>query len=177
MSHPAPKTPPLPAPDGFWRRKVVRPLLDLLKHGVTPDKLALSIAVGATLAVFPALGTTTVLCALAALAFGLNLPAIQLVNYLAYPLQLILIIPFFRLGEALFRDHSTHLTFPLLTAAIKTGIWHAIVTLWTASWHAMIAWAIIAPLAGAFLFLVLRILLRRAAAALATRAQAARIGA
>ena len=41
------------------------------------------------------------MCAVVALSFKLNMPAIQLVNDLLTPLQLILIIPLLRLGEHL----------------------------------------------------------------------------
>src|SRR5690242_16181112 len=81
------------------KERLLQPVVDLLRQGVTPEKIALSMALGATLGVFPALGWTTILCAIAAFALRLNLPAIQLVNYLVYPAQLALLLPFFRLGE------------------------------------------------------------------------------
>src|SRR5499433_449831 len=93
--------------EGLLHRRLVRPVLDLLRQGVTPEKLALSIALGLALGVFPVLGATTALCALAALILRLNLPAIQIVNYFVYPLQIALLLPFFRLGERLF--HAPHL--------------------------------------------------------------------
>ena len=88
--------------DGFFLRRIARPIVELLRQGVTPEKMALSIALGVALGLFPVLGTTTALCALAALILRLNLPAIQIVNYFVYPLQIVLLIPFFRLGEKLF---------------------------------------------------------------------------
>src|ERR1035438_1407369 len=89
--------------DGFLQDKLLRPIIELLKQEVTPEKMALSLALGAALGIFPALGWTTALCAIAALTLRLNLPAIQIVNYFVYPLQIVLLIPFFRLGERLFR--------------------------------------------------------------------------
>jgi uncharacterized protein (DUF2062 family) len=86
--------------EGFFSRRLVRPFLDLLRQGVTPEKIALSVALGVTLGVFPVLGSTTALCALAAFAWQLNLPAIEIVNYFIYPLQIALLIPFFRAGRA-----------------------------------------------------------------------------
>ena len=53
--------------EGFFRRRVARPILELLRQGVTPEKMAMSLALGVALGVFPVLGTTTALCALAAL--------------------------------------------------------------------------------------------------------------
>ena len=46
----------------------------------------------------PVVGIPTVVCAGLALALRLNLPAIQAANYLAMPLQLLLIVPFVRMG-------------------------------------------------------------------------------
>ncbi len=66
---------------GFFHRRVVAPIVALLTQEITPEKLALSLAFGIVLGIFPVLGSTTVLCAAAALVFGLNLPAIQLVNW------------------------------------------------------------------------------------------------
>jgi uncharacterized protein (DUF2062 family) len=59
---------------------LIRPLIDLLRQGISPKKLALTIALGFWLGVTPVLGSTTILCTLAAVALRLNLPAIQLVN-------------------------------------------------------------------------------------------------
>src|ERR1041384_3885230 len=85
----------------FVRRRIVEPVLDLLRQGVTPEKLALSLAFGLGIGICPVLGVSTVLCTVIAIALRLNLPAIQLVNYLASPLQIVLIIPFVRVGETL----------------------------------------------------------------------------
>jgi uncharacterized protein (DUF2062 family) len=87
----------------LWRRKVVRPVVDLLRQGLTPEKLAFTIALGIALGVTPVLGSTMLLCSLAAFAFRLNLAAIQLVNWLVYPFQLALLIPFYRIGGWAFR--------------------------------------------------------------------------
>src|SRR6267154_4289891 len=89
--------------EGYFKRRLVRPILNLLRQGITPEKIALSVALGAALGVFPALGWSTTLCAIAAIVLRLNLPAIQLVNYFVYPSQIVLLVPFFLCGEKLFR--------------------------------------------------------------------------
>ena len=66
---------------GFFDRRVVGPSMALLTQGITPEKIALSLAFGIVLGIFPVPGSTTMLCAAAAVVFRLNLPAIQLVNY------------------------------------------------------------------------------------------------
>jgi uncharacterized protein (DUF2062 family) len=146
--------------DGFFYRRLVHPVLDLLRQGVTPKKLALSMALGAVLGVFPALGWTTLLCAIAAVIWGLNLPAIQLVNYLMYPVQIALLIPFFRLGEKLFG--APHLPISVMQIyATRANFWGAIQFLWNTMWHAIVVWALLAPFATAGIYLVLAPLLRR----------------
>src|SRR5689334_17974687 len=83
----------------FLHRRLVAPLLAQLRQGVTPGELALSVSLGTALGLIPVLGVSTALCALAALCLKLNMPAIQIVNYLLTPLQLVLIIPQLRFGE------------------------------------------------------------------------------
>lgn len=147
--------------ESFITRRLVRPILELLRQGVTPEKLALSLALGVVIGVFPALGWTTVLCAIAALVLRLNIPATQLINYFMYPVQLATIIPFFRLGEILFR--APHL--PLSVAQIYTmahaDLWSAIKFLWTTNWHAMVVWLLIAPPVAALLYFALLPVFRR----------------
>ncbi len=86
----------------FLDRRLWQPLLGQLRQGTSPDKIALSVALGAVLSTFPILGTTTLLCFLAGVAFRLNPVAIQSVNYLMTPVQLAGIPLFIRIGEEIF---------------------------------------------------------------------------
>jgi len=61
-------------------------------EGLSPNKIALIVAVGLVLGAFPVYGCPTILCGLAAVALRLNLPAIQLVNQMATPVQIALLI-------------------------------------------------------------------------------------
>ena len=70
---------------------------------LSPTQLAAIVAIGMVLGAFPMVGCPTVLCALAALALRLNLPALQLVNQLATPVQLALALPFARVGACILR--------------------------------------------------------------------------
>ena len=82
----------------YLHDKIGTPLMNLLSQGVSPEKLSISIACGAVIGLFPVLGATTLICAAIAIALRLNLVAIQLSNYLVYPLQIALLIPFVRFG-------------------------------------------------------------------------------
>jgi Uncharacterized protein conserved in bacteria (DUF2062) len=72
-----------------------------LVEGISPQRLALTLALGFVLGCIPLVGVPTGLCVLLAVAFRLNLPAIQAANYAAMPFQLALIVPFVRLGGKL----------------------------------------------------------------------------
>jgi uncharacterized protein (DUF2062 family) len=146
---------------GFIQRKLLRPIIGLLKQGVTPEKMALSMALGVTLGIFPALGWTTALCAIAALALRLNLPAIQIVNYFMYPAQIALLIPFFRLGEWVFRAPRLAISVPQIYAMIHASVWNAIGLLWTTTWHAIVVWCVVAPIVTGIVYIILTPVLRR----------------
>ncbi len=82
---------------------------------MTPEKMALSLALGGALGVFPALGCTTLLCTLVAIVLRLNLPA----------------------------------------------AWAAVRFLWTTTWHAIVAWGLIAPVFVGLAYLILTPVLQR----------------
>jgi uncharacterized protein (DUF2062 family) len=78
-----------------------------LRQGISPRRLALTLALGFAIGCIPVVGIPTVLCAGLALLLKLNLPAIQAANYVVMPLQVALIVPFVRLGGWLFRSGSS----------------------------------------------------------------------
>jgi len=96
---------------------------------------------------------------------SLELTRMQLVNYFAYPLQLVMLIPLIRAGEFLFHSVILSLSLPQILATIKTDLWHAIKFLWIATVHAIAAWALIAPLAIYVIYRILSPMLRRLALA------------
>ena len=145
----------------FFHRRIVNPILDLLRQGITPEKIALSITLGLTLGVVPVLGLTSILCVLAAVLLRLNLPAIQLVNYLVYPLQFALLVPFIRMGEWIFADHPANLSATQIVNMIRANTFAAIASLWTATMHALVAWVAVCSLLSPLLYLFLSAALRR----------------
>jgi len=140
---------------------VKKKLLEFLSIGITPERLAFCIALGITLGIVPALGTTTMLCTIAALLFRLNLAAIQLVNYFVYPLQLALLIPFIRIGEWLFDVESLELSLELIRRMMRDDLWETVIGLWQTTFHALVAWILIAPLVIGCVYVVIKPLLRK----------------
>jgi hypothetical protein len=154
----------------FLQRRVIAPIVAVLTQGITPEKIALSLAFGIVLGVFPVLGLTTILCAAAAVVFGLNLPSIQLVNWLTYPLQLLLFLPFIRTGEKLFRAAPLQLSIGQIVTLVRTDVAHAASILWLAEVHAIFAWLLTGPAAIFLLFVLLSKALRQLASAYGLRA-------
>ena len=136
-------------------------LLALLKTGITPERLALSVALGAVLGMVPVLGMTTVICTLVAFAFRLNLAAIQLVNYFVYPVQIVLLIPFMRAGERLFGAKRLDLSLEKIRAMMANDLWGTVSNLWSTTLHALAAWIVVAPFILALIYMAFLPLMRR----------------
>jgi uncharacterized protein (DUF2062 family) len=146
------------------------PIVDLLRQGITPEKIALSIALGVVLGIFPVLGSTTLLCAAAAFVLRLNLPAIQTVNFLIYPMQLILFLPFLRAGSRIMGAAPVTLSMKEVFGMLKSDPWSLIKMLWTASLGAMAIWLVMSPLIVAAVYFTLAPALRRLRRNMALRA-------
>ncbi len=129
----------------FLQRRVVGPLKALLREGITPRRLACSLACGVVCGLFPVMGTTTLLCACAAFLFRLNLPAVQLVNYFIYPLQLLLILPFIHAGEVILRTDPTRLALEQMIAIFRHNHIEGLHVLWRLALHGIAAWLVFAP--------------------------------
>lgn len=129
----------------FFQSKLITPIIGFLKQGVTPKKLALSISLGATIGVFPVLGSTTILCGLIAFRLKLNQPVTQLVNYFIYPVQLILFIFFFKLGGYLFSEPFSY-SLSDIYAMMTSDFWKTFNLLWISNLRAILVWMIIAPI-------------------------------
>lgn len=142
-------------------RRITGPILDLLRQGITPEKIALSMALGVTLGITPVLGSTSLLCLLAAVLLRLNLPAIQLVNYFVYPLQLALLVPFLRAGEWIFGAQPVRISLAQILNLIRTDPWTSITALWTATMHALVAWCALGLLASLSIYALVMPAVRR----------------
>ncbi len=115
--------------------------------GATPELLAWSIAAGLVIGINPLLGSTTLLCFALASLFRLNIAASQLANHIVYPLQVLLVIPFIRLGSRLF--HTAPMPFSAARLLHEARMNPLALTrqLWLWEFHALIVWMI-----GALLF-------------------------
>jgi len=130
-----------------------------LGKGISPRRLALTLALGFAIGCVPVVIIPTFVCAAVAVTLRLNFAAIQVANYVAMPLQLLLIVPFVRLGGWLFDAGPIHgaqiaallHTPPVVLLTQLTGIFG----------HALAAWLLIAVPAVAVLTFALTLLLRQ----------------
>lgn len=146
-----------------WK-KVSEPILAALRQGLSPEKAALAVALGAWIGVIPVLGGTMALCALAAWGLRLNQVIIQVANYAVYPLQFILLFPFFKAGAWVFGGPGISLSPAEFAERFKAApLALARELLWVGV-HAAAVWALMLPVAVGILWFVFRALFSRVVA-------------
>ncbi len=151
----------------FWKREsapmrpetVARELAIWLRQGISPRRLALTLALGFTIGCLPVVGVPTLLCTALAVAFGLNLPAIQAANYAAMPFQLMLIVPFLKLGSRFWALRTA--TAPTGVLLARQPLTHLIAQLSGWAGQAMVGWLLVALPAVAVITAALTLMLRR----------------
>ncbi len=147
-----PETQPLPSavstpPPSWLRRRVITPLFDLLKAGLSPEKLALTVGLGMAFGLIPTFGVTTLLSIVTALRLRLNVAAMQLAAHLMSIFQLALLIPFLRAGAGLMGQGAQvdSLTVSSIRALIAREGWAPVIRLlWRAELGAILLWAVAA---------------------------------
>ena len=139
-----------------------------LRQGISPRRLALTLALGCAIGYIPVVGIPTLVCAALALALRLNLPAIQAANYAVMPLQLLLIVPFVRLGGRLMASGGNSAL--QAGALLHSSPLRVVTEMGSLAGQALLAWAIIAVPAVLLLTITLTVLLRRIPALAAVEA-------
>lgn len=142
-------------------RKIIEPLKRFFKQGLSCKELALSVAIGVTIGTMPVLGATTALCALAAIVLRLNLPVIQFANFLVYPLQIVLLVPFYYLGDLFFGARGALRFNSLKEMLTGTTYKETMIMLFDSTLNALGAWLLISPLVLILLYSALKPVLVR----------------
>ena len=154
--------PPAVAPSpSFWQRRLLGPLRAQLTQGVTPDRLALTVAVGTACSLLPFFGFTTLLNLAVGLRLRLNQPILQTVNYLLTPVQLSLILVYVRAGEFIWRAEPMPLSIPTLVTSFRADPLSFLENFGLTGIHAATAWLLSVPPILAALYYPLRPALRR----------------
>jgi uncharacterized protein (DUF2062 family) len=148
----------------FCRCRMLRPLLRQLRGGVTPRRLAWSLALGMVIGINPSVGMTTLLVVMLAWAFGLNQMASQIGSHAVAPIHLLLFIPFIELGVHLFHTRRLPLNRHQIEHLSHHPLW-LIRNIWQWEWHALIVWGLVAaitmPLLAVSIRRALVLLMRR----------------
>ena len=147
----------------FWRRRVLDVIVGQLKQGITPQKISLTLALGVALGIFPILGATTLLCFVAGLCLKLNQPIIQMVNYLMYALQLVMILFFVRVGEFLMHATPVSFSIPELFRKFHESPREFFREFGMTGVHGIVGWLLIAPFVAALLYFILLPLMKKLA--------------
>jgi uncharacterized protein (DUF2062 family) len=142
-----------------------------LRQGISPQRLALTLALGFAIGCIPVVGIPTLVCAALAFTLRLNLPAIQAANYVVMPLQLMLVLPFVRLGGWLISSsHNQAVQAVKSGALLHTAPLRLVTQVGWLAGQALLAWLVIAIPAVLFLTFTLNLLLRRIPALAAAEA-------
>jgi len=145
----------------WLRRRVRDPLVAELRQGATPEAVSAAVVVSFAIAIIPIIGVTTLICFAAGRAFRLNHVVMQIVNHSAFPLQVLLIVPFVRLGETLSGARHFALTPKAIIDEFNRSLPDFMEKFWMAYVHGLIGWVITVPLACWLLHLILRRTFRR----------------
>jgi hypothetical protein len=148
----------------FWRRRLAGPVGALLTQGITPDRIALTLAVSTACSLLPFFGFTSLLNLGVGLWLRLNQPIMQTLNQLLGPVQVVLIIVYVRIGEKLWRAAPAPISVPQMVLSFRADPWGFLRHFGWAGVHAATAWLISVPLIVAVIYFPLRPALRRFAA-------------
>jgi uncharacterized protein (DUF2062 family) len=145
----------------WLRRKVRDPLMAELRQGATPEAVSAAVCVSFAIAILPIIGVTTLICLLFGRLFRLNHVVMQIVNHTCYPLQILLLVPFVRLGETVTGAAHVALTPSAIVDEFNRSFPDFVAKFWTAYLHGMLGWAITVPLACWALHFLFRSLFRK----------------
>ena len=148
----------------FWQRRLIDPVRALFLQGITPDRVALTFAVGTACSLLPFLGFTSLLNLGVGLWLRLNQPILQTLNQLLGAAQLALILVYVRLGEFLWRAPHLPLSLMQLTASFRADPAAFLRRFGWTGVHAATAWLLSVPLIVAVIYWTLRPAMHRLAA-------------
>ncbi len=156
--------PAAPPSGSFWQRRIVAPIRSLLLQGITPDKVAFTLAVSTACSLLPFLGFTSLLNLGVGLWLRLNQPIMQTLNQLLGPVQLLLILGYVRVGEKIWGTQPMPISVPVIVQLFRTDPGAFLQRFGWTGIHAATAWALSVPIIIAGIYYPLRIVMRRFAA-------------
>ncbi|WPP48542.1 DUF2062 domain-containing protein [Catalinimonas niigatensis] len=132
--------------------RVGKMVLGLLKQGMSAQKLSLTLSLGVVLGIVPVFGFVTAVCAGIAAWWRLNIPLAIAVLYAVMPLQILLFIPFIRLGESIFGISKLVLAPEKILDHLQLDPLGYMLQIWHSVLGALGAWALCALLLGSAIY-------------------------
>lgn len=109
-----------------------------LLQGGKPEKIALSLAIGILMGIIPLVWGSSLMCIFIGWRWQLNHALLQASNYAAYPLQIVLFIPFFAAAHRLFSAET--LLDPSLLHHLLNSPLEMLDQLWLVNLQALMIW-------------------------------------
>ena len=131
----------------------------LLKQGLTPKQLAISLVVSTLISIFPIFGITTIALTCIALPFKLNLPIMITFSYIIGPLKFLVLIPFINLGASVFGTEHTLLTLEAIKTSYEASFFDTAKALSYELLCGTVGWLLTAIPLGVVLYFILKAIL------------------
>lgn len=119
---------------------------------MSPKKLALTLALGTTIGIIPLLGINTFLLIIVALLLKLNQPAAQIVNWAMYIFQLVLFVPFLKMGQYLFNGPKLPFELSNVVTLFETSFWDTFYAIWQINLLGLLFWLMVALPIGLLIY-------------------------
>lgn len=142
-------------------RKLTQHISRCLKQGLRSEEIALAVAFGIAIGVFPIYGLTSVLCLGVAWVMRWNGPILFAGAYTMTLIKPLLILPFLRLGEWVFRVDPMPISLVELSRRFAET---PLDTLGEFAWsflHALAGWLVVLPILIPLLYRVCLVLVER----------------
>ena len=101
-------------------------------------------ALGITIGLIPLYGITTLLVGALAYILRLDFVIMQIVHYIVHPIQIALIIPFFKAGTHIAGNKDVSFTVKEYLGLFKSDFWLALSELWKVNLWGILIWSFIA---------------------------------
>lgn len=141
-----------------FMKKLLAMIQHLLREGLSPERIALAVALGLTIGVFPIYSPMSLMVIFLAWLLKLNKP-LSLAAYYSMTLVMpLLIIPFLRLGEWAARAETASIHLVELSRRFSETPMETLQEFGWSFAHAIFGWALIAPILTGLLYaLILRL--------------------
>lgn len=133
----------------------IRPIQEVVRGGITPSKLSLSIALGFTAGVWPIVGTTSAIALVFIILFPVNGVIVQVVNLLLTAVDIAMVPTFVNFGAKFWASDSNEgFDVSKLMEALQSDPFGALSSFKDILIQGVVGWTIAAPFMTALVYIV-----------------------